>query len=485
MIPNTSNTAVSALIIAFCRITYVEAYPFTPECTIPPPGTSHVFAPTVRSTLSIIWNCLGIIFLCTWSIQHLNIPLQRSTPDPQTSIGILKGHIIDFLEKLKWVVFTLIFPEFLFAKAVLEWCATKEGVKNHQLLRSGGAEKQARTPQWEAIHICMANAGYFVLDTGMPASRQPSVGKIRIEDTVLRGRYWALNNRQWISLALENDYADLPDVDAEYLRKLDHKGGLITVLAVLQITSHIIQLVSRKINKLPITQIESVALAFAIPSILVYLLYWDHPQGVRVIHVSALNLSKLPGSSEEDKIERLRKMLFRWRHAGVGPYMLTDISQPDQPDPDEGPVPIPNNCVPLREFLHANGAAKTDGSDMFYKGAIPFLGGGGVHGMIFGGLHILAWDSIYHTRVEQICWRVSSIVVTVIPFIAFASTMLGFKMEDVYPRYQRLHGPFFIGLAIIYMIARLFLMVEMFISLAYLPPEAFKTTWAGLLPHWG
>ena len=36
-----------------------------------------------------------------------------------------------------------------------------------------------------------------------------------------------------------------------------------------------------------------------------------------------------------------------------------------------------------------------------------------------------------------------------------------------------------------YVLARLFLMVEIFRSLLFLPPEAFIDTWSGSFPHWG
>jgi hypothetical protein len=44
---------------------------------------------------------------------------------------------------------------------------------------------------------------------------------------------------------------------------------------------------------------------------------------------------------------------------------------------------------------------------------------------------------------------------------------------------------FFSGFLLPYILARLFLMVEIFRSLFFLPPDAFIDTWSGSFPHWG
>jgi hypothetical protein len=50
---------------------------------------------------------------------------------------------------------------------------------------------------------------------------------------------------------------------------------------------------------------------------------------------------------------------------------------------------------------------------------------------------------------------------------------------------RRLWGLSLIFLLIPYLLSRLFIMIEIFRSLFYLPPEAFLDTWSGSFPHWG
>lgn len=67
-----------------------------------------VAGPTERGTLAIIWSCLGTIFACTWTVLHLNIPGYNDTKCEK------------FLRKVKWMVINILFPEFIFFKAVCD-----------------------------------------------------------------------------------------------------------------------------------------------------------------------------------------------------------------------------------------------------------------------------------------------------------------------------------------------------------------------------
>jgi hypothetical protein len=64
--------------------------------------------PNQRGTLTILWSCLSTIVACTWTILHLNVP------------GTCDSTWRRILTKAKWMLVTLLFPEFLFSKAVCE-----------------------------------------------------------------------------------------------------------------------------------------------------------------------------------------------------------------------------------------------------------------------------------------------------------------------------------------------------------------------------
>ena len=64
--------------------------------------------PTQRGSLMLIYGCLSTIFASTWTVLHLNVP----APDDS---AWTRG-----LRKTKWMAITILFPEFIFSKAVCE-----------------------------------------------------------------------------------------------------------------------------------------------------------------------------------------------------------------------------------------------------------------------------------------------------------------------------------------------------------------------------
>ena len=108
-----------------------------------------------------------------------------------------------------------------------------------------------------------------------------------------------------------------------------------------------------------------------------------------------------------------------------------------------------------------------------------------VGSVIFGGIHVAAWNLSFPTPVEQILWRIASIMSTALLPIMY----IVFLLDDVLLRYRSGLSlfPYRKSLNLIigglYVIARLFLLVEIFRTLFYLPEDAYITTWASNIPH--
>lgn len=64
--------------------------------------------PNGRGTLSLVWGCVLTIFACTWTVLHLNVP------------GLDERWWWILLRKIKWMAITILFPEFIFSKAVCD-----------------------------------------------------------------------------------------------------------------------------------------------------------------------------------------------------------------------------------------------------------------------------------------------------------------------------------------------------------------------------
>lgn len=103
---------------------------------------------------------------------------------------------------------------------------------------------------------------------------------------------------------------------------------------------------------------------------------------------------------------------------------------------------------------------------------------------IFGGVHCLAWNSTFPTQVEGIIWRTCAIAVTTLPL---ALTMILIVVATI-AEGDNMKGVIVVlafSCLVLYALARLFLIVEMFRSLFYLPPEVFRETWTADVSHFG
>lgn len=116
--------------------------------------------------------------------------------------------------------------------------------------------------------------------------------------------------------------------------------------------------------------------------------------------------------------------------------------------------------------------------------------------MAYGGVHATAWNGHFPSRIEMWLWRASSICIagsglTWIMINMLARTFRGFKSYWVKVESLRAHWTGLVGLGslatlcgLAYLLARIFLVVEAFISLRKLPAAAFETLeWTQLIPH--
>jgi hypothetical protein len=162
-----ASTTIVCFALTLLPLAYA-ASKFEPHCPLPPPGTNYVAGPNVRSTLSILWNCLSVILLCTWNIQHLNIPVQRKTAEEVMGKDVVKWKkwgqevlwwIEDFAIPIKWMTITVFAPEFLVGKAFCEW---RSSIDISEYVKKAEGWEVLKKP----VGVHLANMGYFVLDWG-------------------------------------------------------------------------------------------------------------------------------------------------------------------------------------------------------------------------------------------------------------------------------------------------------------------------------
>jgi hypothetical protein len=104
-------------------------------------------------------------------------------------------------------------------------------------------------------------------------------------------------------------------------------------------------------------------------------------------------------------------------------------------------------------------------------------------GIIYGGIHLLAWNAPFTIEAQRILWRSSALILaTSGPWLS----VLGI-LNRVIPRKHRIRHLLtvvaFLSL-FIYSVARVYLIVECFVSLPYLPDPVYQQVqWTQYLPH--
>lgn len=158
-----------------------------------------------------------------------------------------------------------------------------------------------------------------------------------------------------------------------------------------------------------------------------------------------------------------------------------------------------NPCLPLRLLILPGSVEawreknikrlfriSNDMAQGFERNHAPYAFGIAIGGIIFGAIHVAGWNFHFPTPIERKCWHIASILVmtalplSLLPYISFT---VNIRIAD----WIGILGVQVWGLLFgsIYFIARLFLLIESFRSLAFLPPDAFASTWVSNLPYVG
>lgn len=133
---------------------------FHPNCTLPSSAeVNYVSSCNVRGTLDILWSCTFTLFICTWTVQHLNIPRQRIGSSKRSLWGTFSTFAKSSWPKTKWMIVTLVLPELLVGRAVQDWMAAR--ISSHDKRMKYCARLDGTV--WAIEHGFYANMGGFIV----------------------------------------------------------------------------------------------------------------------------------------------------------------------------------------------------------------------------------------------------------------------------------------------------------------------------------
>ncbi|OQN95376.1 hypothetical protein B0A48_18482, partial [Cryoendolithus antarcticus] len=244
------------------------------------------------------------------------------------------------------------------------------------------------------------------------------------------------------------------------------KTDMFTKSIVLtQILYFVVAVISRYIEHLPVSPLEVATLAFTVCSFCTYGLFWHKPQGVTAVTTIALRDNHIP--------EQLTSVLRKQYHKEIQELLIATGTNPA-----------------WEEWL---GIELLGGSLLVFILACASA--------VFSAIHLAAWNSTFPTASERIVWRVATLVSALAYMMCWLCQVIMNvgsirKPVDVIKRSRRRHVEvkpvvelaswIFLVTTVVYVLARLVIIVEMFRSLAYLTRDAYITpSWPTNIPHFG
>jgi hypothetical protein len=583
---------------------------FNTNCTLPEAVVNYVSQPNTRGTLDILWSCLGTIILCTWSVQHPNVPELRTAHGNRSRYR-------DVIKQAWMMVFTLLAPEFLLLKAVSDLHSAGSISKKLGVLAKGDGVP------WSMVHSFFSNMGGFVIhfkdvtptptpvavpeiqSSPLPSAQltilEDRIRDVEISDTAtasaattvsidcekaihsataqssrvsstvpsalddqvrnfkashiattptavaidcekartstttqttprkptmptdsdplrsqnerlckilnsrekylpksthrnsiimqeiladlksravsgrdmghtflelidvilnllrLGGEYWALDGPQLIRAREMGVIAKVPNVSESEIEDKSIGDFFVKFLAVIHTGWQIAQLIARYAERLPASQTEVATVAFALCAFWTYIFLWSKPQDVKTPYI--IEATRYPTREEMFSLSEKGPTYIGGMFTG---YEYT---------------------IPEHTF-HRSVVDKVEVLEGGYFG----WAGGIFGGMLFGMVHLAAWNFNFPTPAERILWRVAAVAASAAPLVwgargiwlaAFHRIRFQKERKDfvrvVILTVDRVVFPIVgMGIGSLYVLSRLYLLVETFRSLFFLLPDTFQ-----------
>ncbi|KAJ7670414.1 hypothetical protein B0H14DRAFT_2657619 [Mycena olivaceomarginata] len=260
--------------------------------------------------------------------------------------------------------------------------------------------------------------------------------------------------------------AGIQSINVEDIMDKSKGDALSKGLALAQGLWFCVQYFARIHQHLAVTQLEVATLAFAVVNVFIWALWWSKPLDVqRPIVVG-------PSKAEEVDLTRRAgpKDLSGWINFYALKFLGVIFGNYDGDSEEYGYDPLSSSSVPLF-WTSPDSENETEvGLGLIFECLV---------GIVFGAIHCAAWNADFPTAEEMWIWRSCSLSVTAIPILLVAT---GFLTQIDFPAV--LAGILVFLFLLMYVLARISLLLIAFIVFRSLPPPVFMdVNWSVYIPH--
>lgn len=290
-----------------------------------------------------------------------------------------------------------------------------------------------------------------------------------------------------------------PNVDIADINDKSNGDSFTKMFVVWQTTWFVIQLGARVAERLAVTELEIMTLAYALSCALLYALWWDKPYNVHTPFIVGRQPSYEHRSHNQSQLDAHKQSSENSTNTG------DNIKQTPSLLLFQG-VLNREWIVDLDRILFGGAdkysSKKTRGWDERAFARCFFV----TSATIFGCIHCIPWNFRFPTTLERTMWIVSALIIAGAPLIMGSMSavvdlsikqLLAFDRASSPPRprhiivcnvilamitmmLQFIH----LVLVIAYCLARFILLVQGFVLLRNLSPSAAQSiTWSRLIPH--
>ncbi|KAF5349097.1 hypothetical protein D9756_009519 [Leucocoprinus leucothites] len=246
-----------------------------------------------RTIWDIVWACIATIFACTWVAVHPNIPSPKAD---------LKSR---FKSRLMVMAYAWIAPECVTMWAMRQWVSARGLARMYN--QSRGIPEDTRS----YLRLFLASLNPFKADTESARLHRWTLTHGFFAQMggymIFRGDdpYWTLFLED---VDMERDMNLVPYLTEEEIMDSSKGDVLSKGIAMLQTLWFGAQYFTRIYYQLPITELETVTLAFAGLNIATYILWWHKPLNVQC-PIRIHDVSSISRAQDELGMSRLDSQL--------------------------------------------------------------------------------------------------------------------------------------------------------------------------------